>query len=71
MEKFLTKIGVFQQKYVKGKIKLLDKTFSRINPWNPLSYLYIIFDVIVCLVAFGVWGVLTGLKKRKNPFRWR
>ena len=71
MDDFLIKIRVLQQRHVKGKIKLLDKNYTRLNPYNPLTYLYMILDVLVCLFAFGFWGVYTGFKKRKNPFRWR
>jgi len=40
----------------------------RLNPFNPLSYLFAVLALIVALIMFGVVGMAK--ETDGNPFKW-
>lgn len=69
MDKFFKRVKVIQERIVKGSLKCFDRKEERLNPYNPLSYVFLVLGVIACFTMHGVVGVHREL--RKNPFRWR
>ena len=54
----------------KNGLKRLGKGFFnayRLNPYNPLSY---IFFIILIPIIFLMYGVLGLFEKVSNPFKW-
>lgn len=41
----------------------------RINPYNPLSYIFLTIALIVGIVAFGIIGIWKETDMT-NPFKW-
>lgn len=65
LEKVLRVTGVIQEVSNKGRVKKLGEggeTASRINPWNPLSY--------ITLTLIFVIGSILNLFQGANPFKW-
>ena len=68
MRKILTKIHVIQEKRnERGFIR------HRLNPYNPLSYVYLVISFIAGLFYYGVRGLKDemDLRGKKNPFKWQ
>lgn len=42
-------------------------TAYRMNPYNPLSYIFIVISLVVGLVLYGIIGTFKGYR---NPFKW-
>lgn len=74
MRKFLKFILVIQEKRIESKhgnkkIGKIFRTYHRINPYNPLSYISIVIIVLVGILMFGFIGVWKEVDL-KNPFKW-
>jgi hypothetical protein len=55
-----------------GGIPPFGRGFSkayRINPYNPLSYLFLLVVLLVGILMFGIVGFWKEIEVR-NPFRW-
>jgi hypothetical protein len=68
----LKKIKVIQEVDNKNRNPQLGKGFSkaiRLNPYNPLSYIVIVFMFLIGIIMFGVVGIWKEVD-RKNPFKW-
>lgn len=70
MRKILKKIGVLQEKTIHQDNRFKRRTFVRINPFNPLSYVAIISILVVGIITFGLVGFWRQIKI-KNPFKWQ
>jgi hypothetical protein len=71
MKTILKKIKVIQVKKVIVKNQLDGyETYEmcRANPYNPLSYIYLIYINLLVLVFYGVVGFL---EEFKNPFKYQ
>jgi hypothetical protein len=69
--KALKFIGVIEEVSNEGKSPKLGHGYfkaHRLNPCNPLTYVWLLFSVVVVLVLFGVMG-LKDLTE-ENPFKW-
>ena len=44
-------------------------TARRLNPFNPLSYIALLFIVIIGVLMFGFKGIFNEIDS-KNPFKW-
>jgi len=72
----LSKIYILQAVSNVGKTKKEKKgkgyrTSSRLNPYNPLSYLFLILAVSIGLLLVGVIGVYSYFNSDDgNPFKW-
>lgn len=44
-------------------------TARRLNPYNPLSYIFVILLFAIALVLFGIVGMWSQIDNR-NPFKW-
>jgi hypothetical protein len=42
----------------------------RINPYNPLSYIFFLLALIIGIFAFGIVGLLEEFEVH-NEFKWR
>lgn len=42
---------------------------SRINPFNPLSYIFVILSIIIGIILFGIVGFWDHVDN-KNPFKY-
>jgi len=72
MRKLLKKLLVIQEMSNVSKEKKLGKGFSkayRLNPFNPLSYLVIVFSLILGVLMFGFVGIKEEMDLT-NPFKW-
>jgi hypothetical protein len=69
LRKFLKVIWVLQVRDVKGKHKAISEK-RRLNPYNPLTYIFMIVIVIIAIVLYGIVGAWAQLDLEK-PFTWR
>jgi hypothetical protein len=68
MRKILTKINIIQEKKNEnGFIR------HRLNPYNPLSYIYLVISFIAGLFYYGIRGLSDEMDMRgkRNPFKWQ
>ena len=68
MRKILTFLYILQEKKnEKGFIR------HRLNPYNPLSYLFLVTQLISGLIYYGIKGFSEEMDMRgkKNPFKWQ
>lgn len=70
MRKFLTKIKVIQEKVTNKDDRFRKRTWYRLNPYNPLSYITIVLTLLLAVVLFGVVGFKEQVDL-KNPFKWK
>jgi len=68
MRGFLTKIYIIQEKINENGFKR-----HRVNPYNPLSYIFLVSSFIVGLIMFGVKGLSyeMDIRGKRNPFKWQ
>lgn len=70
--KLLKLLGIVHSVQNKGRVVKLGRGFKeahRLNPYNPLSYLFIVSAFLVGLIMFGVVGFWKEIDI-KNPFKW-
>ena len=48
----------------------LRTEYHRLNPYNPLSYIFIILVLVVGIIMFGFVGFWKEIDF-KNPFKWQ
>ena len=56
----------------KNGLKRLGRGYfeaHRFNPYNPLSYIALVFILIIGIIMFGVYGFWRETDM-KNPFKW-
>ena len=73
MRKLLKKIYVIQEVSSKSKDRYLvgnNIKFVRINPYNPLSYIFLTMLFLFGIIAFGVYGFWKEADL-SNPFKWK
>lgn len=69
MDKILLDLKIVQEKSVPtGKFDGHYRVYSRLNPYNPLSYITLAISIVVYLVLYGVVGLHKDLSS--NPFKW-
>lgn len=62
-------LQVVDNKHRKIKLGRGFLTAYRINPYNPLSYIFIICAAVWTIILFGFVGTWREIK-RTNPFKW-
>lgn len=69
IEKIMLSLLVLQETEVKDA---LNKSYTKrkLNPYNPLSYLYILIISIIGFIMFGVVGFWKEVDT-SNPFKWQ
>lgn len=69
LREILIHLFIIQEKTIKTKFNCSYKPF-RINPYNPLSYIFITCVFVVGIVLYGIVGFWkeTDLK---NPFKYQ
>ena len=71
MRKILTFLFIIQTASNENRKPKLGKGYleaHRLNPYNPLSYIFAVLTFIVGIVMFGIigfWKQIDG-----NPFKW-
>ena len=71
MIKILKYLFILQEVSNKDRKVKLGRGFStaiRMNPYNPLSYVVVCFNIIVGILMFGFVGFWNEIIK--NPFKW-
>lgn len=69
MDKILLDLKIVQEKSVPtGNFGGIYKVYTRMNPYNPLSYIVILITAILYIVLYGVVGFYKDLVR--NPFKW-
>lgn len=69
--KLLRVLQITQQRNKKVNNKIVKLSVSRrLNPYNPLTYVYVIGMYSTGLIAFGIIGIWQQVDIRKNPFKW-
>jgi hypothetical protein len=71
MFEILKKLHIVQEvsnAYREEKLGRGYSTACRLNPYNPISYLYVPFHFIFAILLLGVLGFIK--EKHKNPFKW-
>jgi len=63
MRNVLRKLWIIQDSKINKKIR------TRLNPYNPLSYLTIVLVIVVGVLLFGFMGIFDEIEMR-NPFKW-
>lgn len=74
MENILKKLLIIQEMPSQNTHPRLGKIYcdaQRINPYNPLSYIYLAIMFVTIIIAYGLIGVYDEFKNAKNPFKWR
>ena len=70
MINFLKSIKVIQERKRRNFNKVYY-TEIRYNPYNPLSYIFMILELIGGFLIYGVIGIKSDLKRiNYNPFKW-
>lgn len=72
MRKLLKRLLIIQEVSNKNREPKLGRGFfeaTRLNPFNPLSYITVVVAIIVGIVMFGFVGVWKEMNL-KNPFKW-
>jgi hypothetical protein len=69
MRKILKALFMIQEKQVKSPIGPSYRKI-RMNPYNPLSYIFILLAFIVGLFMFGLVGIWKEMDL-KNPFKYQ
>jgi len=69
MKNIFIKIGIIQQKKIKNIIGP-STTEIRLNPLNPLTYLFIVISFLYGLLRFGFVGIWKEMDFR-NPFKYQ
>lgn len=72
MKRILKFLGIVQEVNNRNRPQKLGRGFLtayRVNPYNPLSYLFIIIAAITGVIMFGFVGIWREIDYR-NPFKW-
>jgi hypothetical protein len=76
IKKALLKLYIVQEisntERIKNRQTQLGRGYTkaiRVNPYNPLSYIFITAALFVALIMFGVVGICKEVDLR-NPFKW-
>jgi hypothetical protein len=59
--------GIIQEKQFKDDEGYLYKK-RRVNPFNPLSYIFIIILIVISVFLFGIVKLI---EENENPFLWQ
>lgn len=73
IKKILKSIFILQEVSNKNRYPKLGRGFltaRRLNPYNPLSYVFCILLVIFGIILYGIIGVWEELSPPRNPFKW-
>lgn len=70
MRKLLKTVGVIQTKEINDTFKR-KKTLQRLNPFNPLTYIFILIALIVGIVMFGIVGIKNEINLDDLKFKWK
>lgn len=68
MRKILIKMYIIQEKRnERGFIR------HRLNPYNPMSYVYLLISFVAGLLYYGIRGLSDEMDMRgkRNPFKWQ
>jgi hypothetical protein len=70
MKKILLALKIVQQKQFKDPF---NKTYTkrRLNPYNPLTYILIIFLFAIGLIMFGVKGIFKEIDFSDLKFKYK
>ena len=69
MKKILIALKVVQEKKVKDPLGL-TYTKRRLNPFNPLTYLFLVITFVVALLMYGFVGVWEQININELKFKW-
>lgn len=69
MRKLLKYLYVIQEKTYDKKFRKAVK--RRLNPYNPLTYLFIVIFLIVGVIMFGVVGLKNEINIDELKFKWK
>lgn len=69
MRKFLVKLLIIQEKTFIDKFnkKVLK---GRLNPYNPLSYIFLSLVLILGVVMYGILGIKDALNMDELKLKW-
>jgi len=70
MIKLLIALKIIQEKKIKDPFGLTYKQ-SRLNPYNPLTYVLIICSFAIGLLMFGFVGFWDEVNWSELKFKWR
>jgi hypothetical protein len=70
MRKLLIALKIIQEKKIKDPLGFTYKQ-RRLNPYNPLTYLVIIYSFIIGLLMFGFIGFWNEVNWSDLKFKWR
>ena len=70
MKRLLISLKIIQEKKIKDPLGFTYKQ-SRLNPYNPLTYVVIIFSLIIGLLMFGFVGFWNEVNWSELKFKWR
>ena len=70
MRTILFSMRMIQEKYYVTPDGRAGRTYRRMNPYNPLTYLYLAFGVVIAIVCYGILGAWDAVFGKRNPFKW-
>jgi hypothetical protein len=70
MKKLLITLKIIQEKKIKDPFGFTYKK-RRLNPYNPLTYVLIIYSFIIGLLMFGFVGFWNEVNWDELKFKWR
>lgn len=70
MRKFLKYVGIINTKEIKDSFNH-NRTLKRLNPYNPLTYIFILISLIIGLIMFGLVGIKDEINLDDLKFKWK
>lgn len=70
MKTVLKILWIYQEKPGWSKEIPLMVTKRRLNPYNPLTYIFMILVIVICLILHGIAGTLDRIKNPLNEMKW-
>ena len=70
MKKVLVKLHIVQQRTINDAFRR-PYGQQRLNPYNPLTYILLLFTLVLGLLMFGFVGIWEQINMDDLKFKWR
>lgn len=70
MKKILLTLKIVQQKQIKDPFNL-TRTYYRLNPYNPLTYILLVLWFGIGLIMFGIYGISQEIDWSDLKFKYK
>ena len=69
MRKVMKNLWVIQEKNFLDEFKR-TRVKHRLNPYNPITYIFIVMSLVIGVVMFGVVGIKNEININELKFKW-